>query len=75
MPGGYSALFWCVYLKAFRIVGVRQLHGHSTGKAVLGVILAILLPAVIIGILFVALGPTMPEPGYPGPVGPGFGGF
>jgi len=57
------------------IIGVRQLHGLSTSKAILAVILAIFIPAVIIGILFVALGPTMPGPGYPGPIGPGFGGF
>lgn len=57
------------------IIGVRQLHGLSTGKAALAVILAILIPAVIVVILFVALGPTMPGPSYPGPAGPGFGGF
>ncbi|MBN1762932.1 MAG: hypothetical protein JW878_07660 [Methanomicrobia archaeon] len=57
------------------IIGVRQLHGLSTGKAALAVILAILIPAVIVVILFAALGPTMPGPSYPGPVGPGFGGF
>ncbi|HUV02721.1 MAG TPA: YIP1 family protein [Desulfobacteria bacterium] len=57
------------------IIGVRQLHGLSTGKAVLAVILAILIPAIVIGVIIAALGPTMPGPGYPGPLGPGFGGF
>ena len=66
------AMIWSLIVG---VIGVRQLHGLSTGKAVLAVILAILIPAVIIGILFATLGPMMPEPGYPGPVGPGFGGF
>jgi hypothetical protein len=61
------AMIWSLIVG---IIGVRQLHGLSTGKAILAVILAIFIPAVIIGILFVALGPTMPGQGYPGPVGP-----
>jgi hypothetical protein len=36
------------------IIGVRQLHELSTGKAVLSVIIAIAIPAVIIGVVFVA---------------------
>jgi hypothetical protein len=61
------------------IIGVRQLHGISTGKAVLAVILAIVIPAVIIGLLIAAFGHPMPGTGFPGPTGLhkglGFGGF
>ena len=49
------------------IVGVRQLQELSTGKAVLAVIIAIIIPAIIIGVLWAAFMVTMP--------GPGFGGF
>lgn len=66
------AMIWSLIVG---IIGVRQLHGLSTGKAALAVILAILIPAIIIGILIVALAPMMPEPGYPGLAGPEFGGF
>jgi len=36
------------------IIGIRQLHELSTGKAVLAVIIAIAIPSVIIGVVFVA---------------------
>jgi hypothetical protein len=57
------------------IIGVRQLHELSTGKAVLAVILAIIIPAIIIGTIFAAFMPPIPRPMFPGPKGPGFGGF
>ncbi|NAS89185.1 hypothetical protein C4E24_05545 [ANME-1 cluster archaeon AG-394-G21] len=41
------------------IVGIRQLHKLSTGKAVLAVILAIIIPAIIIGAIFAAFMATM----------------
>jgi hypothetical protein len=66
------AMIWSLIVG---IIGVRQLHGLSTGKAVLAVILALLIPAIVIGVIIAALGPTMPGPGDPGPLGPGFGGF
>ncbi len=67
------AMIWTLIVD---IIGVRQLHGLSTGKAVLAVILAILIPAVLIGALIVAFVPQMPGPIVPGPsYGPGFGGF
>jgi hypothetical protein len=39
------------------IIGIRQLHGLSTGKAVLAVIIAIIIPAIIIGAMLVFGGP------------------
>jgi hypothetical protein len=66
------ALIWALIVG---IIGVRQLHELSTGKAVLAVILAILIPAIIIGAIFAAFMATMPGPVFPGPTGPGFGGF
>ena len=42
------------------IIGVRQLHELSTGKAVLAVILAIIIPAIIIGVIWAAFMATMP---------------
>jgi len=57
------------------IIGVRQLHELSTGKAVLAVIIAIAIPLIVYIAIFVAFMPPMPGPGFPGPTGPGFGGF
>ena len=57
------------------IIGVRQLHELSTGKAVLAVIIAIAIPLIIYVAIIAAFIATMPGPGFPGPTGPGFGGF
>ena len=57
------------------IIGVRQLHELSTGKAVLAVIIAIAIPLIVYIAIFVAFMPPLPGPGFPGPTGPGFGGF
>jgi len=57
------------------IIGVRQLHELSTGKAVLAVIIAIAIPLLIYIAIFVAFMPLMPGPRFTGPTGPGFGGF
>jgi hypothetical protein len=54
------------------IIGIRQLHELSTGKAVLAVILAIIIPIVVIAIALMLLGGFTP---MQGPTGPGFGGF
>ena len=37
------------------IIGIRQLHELSTGKAVLAVITAIVVPAIILGAIIAAL--------------------
>lgn len=57
------------------IIGVRQLHELSTGKAVLAVIIAIAIPLIIYVAIIAAFIATMPGPGFPGPTGPGFGGY
>jgi len=62
------AAIWSIIVS---VIGVRQLHGLSTGKAVIAVILALLIPAIIIGALIAYLMPMMPVP----PMGPGFGGY
>ncbi len=57
------------------IIGIRQLHELSTGKAVLAVIIAIIIPAIIIGALLAAFIVSMPGLLSQGPGGPGFGGY
>lgn len=55
------------------VIGIRQLHGFSTGKAVLAMILAIVVPAILLSMLLLAFMPLMPGPVGPGPhMGPGF---
>lgn len=57
------------------IIGIRQLHELSTGKAVLAIIIAIAIPAII-GIALIATFITsMSELMSQGPSGPGFGGY
>lgn len=68
----FIALLWALIVE---IIGVRQLQVLSTGKAVLAVILALLIPAIIVGIGIVTMSPTMLGPGFTGPVGPRYGGF
>ena len=54
----FIAEIWMIIVA---ILGVRQLHELSTGKAVLAVILAIIIPAIIIGAIFAAFMATMPK--------------
>jgi len=55
------------------VIGIRQLHGFSTGKAVLAMILAIVVPAILLSMLLLAFMPLMPGPVGQGPhMGPGF---
>ncbi|RZN39393.1 MAG: hypothetical protein EFT35_03835 [Methanophagales archaeon ANME-1-THS] len=55
------------------IIGVRQLQELSTGKAVIAVIFALIIPTIIIGALIAAfiIGQMMPGT----PMGPRFGGY
>ena len=46
-----------------QVIGIRQLQELSTGRAILALILAIIIPAIIIGAIFAAYIPTMPGPG------------
>ncbi|MEA3488578.1 MAG: YIP1 family protein, partial [Euryarchaeota archaeon] len=76
IPGvNIIAAIWALIVE---IIGIRQLHELSTGKAVLAVIIAIAIP-VIIGIVFIVLIATftvsMSEMMSQGPSGPGFGGY
>ncbi len=66
------ALIWALIVG---IIGVRQLHALSTGKAVLAVIIAIAIPLIIYVAILSAFIATMPGSVFPGPAGPGFGGF
>ncbi len=69
---GFIAVIWALIVG---IIGVRQLHELSTGKAVLAVIIAIAIPLIIyVAILSMFMSP-MPGLGFPGQTGPGFGGF
>jgi len=45
------------------IIGIRQLHELSTGKAVLAVIIAIAIPLIIYTVIIAAFIATMPGPG------------
>ncbi|MHC1577098.1 MAG: YIP1 family protein [Candidatus Methanospirareceae archaeon] len=76
---GVVAAIWTLVVEA---VGVRQLHELSTGRAVLAVVLAVVIPAVVLVALFAAFIATEPGgifpglgPGGPGPRGPRFFGF
>ena len=60
----FNVIAW-IWALIVSIIGVRQLHGLSTGKAILAVILALIIPAIIIGAM-VAFGGTMHGPGFRG---------
>jgi hypothetical protein len=70
----FIAVIWTLIVE---IIGVRQLHGLTTGKAVLAVILAIIIPLIVFGVLFaVFLIPMMQGPMvYGPPYGYGMGGL
>jgi hypothetical protein len=59
----FIAMIWTFVVE---IIGVRQLHGLTTGKAVLAVILAIVIPLIVLGVLVAVFsipmmqGPMMP---------------
>jgi len=55
---GLIAGIWALIVE---IIGIRQLHELSTGKAVLAFILAIIIPAIIAAIVTFAALITMPE--------------
>ncbi|MCK4475244.1 MAG: YIP1 family protein [Methanophagales archaeon] len=67
---GIIAGIWALIVE---IIGIRQLHELSTGKAVLAFILAIIIPAIIAAIVTFAALITMPK--LRTGLGPGFGGF
>ena len=67
---GLIAGIWALIVE---IIGIRQLHELSTGKAVLAFILAIIIPAIIAAIVTFAALITMPK--LRTGLGPGFGGF
>jgi len=69
---GFIAGIWALIVE---IIGVRQLHELSTGKAALAVIIAIAIALIIYVVILVVFMPPMLGPGFPGPTGPGFGGF
>jgi hypothetical protein len=54
----FIAEIWMIIVS---ILGVRQLHEISTGKAVIAVILAIIIPAIIIGATIASIMATMPK--------------
>jgi len=64
------AAIWSIIVS---VIGVRQLHGLSTGKAIIAVIIALIIPLIIIGALISAFifGHMMPGT----PLGPRFGGY
>ena len=69
----FIAEIWMIIVA---ILGVRQLHELSTGKAVLAVILAIIIPAIIIVAIFASIMSTMPQgPMCTWPGGSGLGGI
>jgi len=67
---GFFAAIWALIVG---IIGVRQLHELSTGKAVLAFILAIVMLGIIAAIVTFAALITMPE--LIPELGPGFGGY
>lgn len=68
----FIALIWTLIVN---IIGVRQLHGLTTGKAVLAVILALIIPLIVFGVLFVSFMPMMQGPmGYGPSIVPRMGG-
>ena len=69
----FIAEIWMIIVA---ILGVRQLHEISTGKAVLAVILAIIIPAIIIVAIFASIMSAMPQgPMCTWPGGSGLGGI
>ena len=60
IPGWFVLAIWTLIVG---IIGIRQLQELSTGRAILALILAIIIPAIIIGAIFAAYIPTMPGPG------------
>ncbi len=70
---GIIAMIWALIVA---IIGIRQLHELSTGKAALAVIIAIIIPVIIFGALIASFIATMmPGQMFPGPRGTGFGGY
>ena len=67
---GLIAGIWALIVE---IIGIRQLHELSTGKAVLAFILAIIIPGIVAAIVIFAALITMPE--LRPELGPGFGGY
>jgi hypothetical protein len=63
---------WAVIVQ---VIGIRQLQELSTGRAILAVIFAIIIPMIIIVAIIATFMPPIPGPVFPGPTGPGFGGF
>jgi len=57
---GIIGVIWSLIVE---IIGIRQLHELSTGKAVLAVIIAIAIPLIIYAVIIAAYIPTMPGPG------------
>jgi hypothetical protein len=59
----FIAMIWTLVVE---IIGVQQLHGLTTGKAVIAVILALIIPLIVFGMLFAVFvipmmhGPMMP---------------
>ncbi len=57
---GIVASIWSLIVM---IIGVRQLHDISTGKAVIAIIIAIVIPMIIFrALMTIFLGPLMPMP-------------
>ena len=67
---GIIAGIWALVVE---IIGIRQLHELSTGKAVLAFILAIIIPGIVAAIVVFAALITMPE--LIPELGPRFGGY
>ena len=67
---GIIAGIWALIVE---IIGIRQLHELSTGKAVLAFILAIIIPGIVAAIVVFAALITMPE--LRPELGPRFGGY
>ena len=73
IPGvNIIAAIWALIVE---IIGIRQLHELSTGKAVLAIIIAIAIPAIIGIALIAAFIASMSGLMSQGPSGPGFGGY
>lgn len=65
-----------IWMIIVAILGIRQLHEITTGKAVLAVILAILIPTIIIVAIIASVMSTIPQgPMCTWPKGPGLGGI
>jgi hypothetical protein len=56
-----------------QVIAIRQFQELTTGRAILALIFAIIVPAIIMGALIAAFIATMPVP--LGPEWPGYGGF